>query len=352
MNLIAQEDSNDVEEIMKDIENKLKFETFIEKNLFQAENYLKKEDWSIMLNLSHYFHQNIERVWPYFGNLEKFLKNFNLEKKIILKAPKEEKIGNLFEGIYYDSIFHSKILKLKNSNEFKKIQWIFYLENNEIFKIKINLYKITYDNSTVLDLIISFVPKLGQNSLDRIIPEINNIQVFNKIEIGIEKQFNAIYQYESCLIQGKPEEIWDILSDNSKLVLISPNNECFLPININKIKVGEIVEIKMNSNDKETMIKVKLDLLRKKIGNKWIFCYTILGGKPFDVLKQSLFVQLTRINNCETQLSIFTKIYENINGDMIVYLSNKKRYVLFSLKDFFINFYSPQDVDTCNNRID
>ena len=38
MNLISQEDSNDVEEIMKDVENKLKFETFIEKNLFQAES--------------------------------------------------------------------------------------------------------------------------------------------------------------------------------------------------------------------------------------------------------------------------------------------------------------------------
>ena len=70
-------------------------------------------------------------------------------------------------------------------------------------------------------------------------------------------------------------------------------------------------------------------------------CYTILGGKPFDILKQSLFVQLTKISNNETQLGIFTKIYENINSDMIVYLSNKKKYVLFSLKDYFMNFYSP-----------
>ena len=348
MNLIPQEDLNDVEEIMKDVENKLRFETFIEKNLFKAENYLKKEDWSIMLNLSYYFHQNIERVWPYFENLEKFLKNFKLDKKIILRAPKVNVIGNLFEGIYFESTFHAKILKFKNSNEFKKIVWIFYLENNEIFKIKINLYKITYDNSTVLDLKITYVPQLGQNSLEQIIPEINNIKIFKEIEATIEKQFNAIIQYESCLIQGKPEEIWDILSDNSKLILVAPNNECFLPININNIKVGKIVEIKINSNDKETIVEVKLDLLRKKIGKKWIFCYTISGGKPFDVLKQSLFVQLTEINNSETQLSISTQIYQNINGDVLVYLSNKKKYVLSSLKDYFKNFYSPQDIDTDN----
>ena len=90
MNLISQEDSNDVEEIMKDVENKLKFETFIEKNLFQAENILQKEDWNIMLNLSHHFHQNIERVWPFFENLQKFFKNFKLDTKIIFKETKDE----------------------------------------------------------------------------------------------------------------------------------------------------------------------------------------------------------------------------------------------------------------------
>ena len=69
---------------------------------------------------------------------------------------------------------HAKLLKHQNSNEFKKIDWIFYLENNEIFKIKVKLYKITYDNSTVIDLKITYVPKLGQNNLDQLIPEINN----------------------------------------------------------------------------------------------------------------------------------------------------------------------------------
>ena len=111
MNLISQEDSNDVEEIMKDVENKLKFETFIEKNLFQAENILQKEDWNIMLNLSHQFHQNIERVWPFFENLQKFFKNFKLDTKIIFKETKNEKIGNIIAGTFFESEIHAKILK-------------------------------------------------------------------------------------------------------------------------------------------------------------------------------------------------------------------------------------------------
>ena len=341
MNIITQEDSNEVDEILKDVEKKLKFESLIDKNLFQAENCLKKDDWKIILNLSHHFHQNIERVWPYLNSFEIIKKNFSLEKIIIKETPKESKIGNLFEGTYLDNVYHAKILKMKNTTEFKKIEWIFYFESDEIFKIKFNIYKITHDNSSVLDFKISFVPKLGQYIIEQLIPDFDNKKIFLQIEEMIKNQYNAIYQYESCLLQGSPEEIWNILSDNSKLVLIAPNNECFLPININKINPGEIIEIKMNIKDKESLIKVKMDLLRKNIGNKWIFCYTILGGKPFDILKQSLFVQLTKISNNETQLGIFTKIYENINSEMIVYLSNKKKYVLFSLKDYFMNFYSP-----------
>ena len=341
MNLIAQEESNEVEEIMKDVENKLKFESFIDKNLFQAENILKKEDWKIMANLSHHFNQNIERVWPYFENLGNLLKSLKLDSTI--KCPKEIQIGSLFEIEYNDSLYHGKMLKFKNSCEFKKIEWIFYFDNNEIFKIKINLYKITFGNSSVLDLKIKYIPKLGKNTFEQLIPEINNIQKFKLIETSIQKQFNSIFQYESCLVQGTLEEIWDILSDDSKLVLIAPNNECFLPININNLKAGENVNVKMNIQDKESLINIKLDLIRKNIGNKWIFCYTILGGKPYEILKQSLFVQLTRVKNNETQLSIFTKIYESISGDILVYLSSKKRYVLSEIKDYFKNFYSPNN---------
>ena len=186
---------------------------------------------------------------------------------------------------------------------------------------------------------------MGQNIIDIFIPEIDNKQIFQQIEKKIQNQFKAIYQYESCIIQGSPEDIWDILSDNSKLVLIAPNNECFLPLNINDIKVGQTTEIKMKINDKESIIEVKMDLLRKKIGNKWVFCYTILGGKPFEILKQSLFAQLTKINSKETQLSIFTNIYENISSENVAFLSKQKRYVLSSLKDYFMNFYTPNVIN-------
>ena len=58
--------------------------------------------------------------------------------------------------------------------------------------------------------------------------------------------------------------------------------------------------------------------------NKWIFGYSILGGQPFKVPKQSVYVQLTKINKVETQLSVFTKIHDPINNEIFKHLSYKK----------------------------
>ena len=65
------------------------------------------------------------------------------------------------------------------------------------------------------------------------------------IEKMLEKKSISLYQYESGIIPGSMEEIWDILTDSSKLTSIAPNNSCFVPIDINKVKVGDISKISM-----------------------------------------------------------------------------------------------------------
>ena len=92
-----------------------------------------------------------------------------------------------------------------------------------------------------------------------------------------------------------------------------------------------------------------MDLKEEKRGcNKWIFAYSILGGKPFKIYRQSVYVQLTKINKSETQLSVFTKIFDDISNDIFKQLSRKKKYVIHSLKDYFENFYSPKDENNYN----
>ena len=132
---------------------------------------------------------------------------------------------------------------------------------------------ITKDDSCVLNWKSKNVPKLGENLVLQIKPKFKGKELFQKIENILEKQPIDLYQYESGIIQGKMEEIWDILTDNSKLFSIAPNNKCFVPININNVKVGDIVNVPMNIKGIEGALEIKLDLKEDKKGwNKWILC--------------------------------------------------------------------------------
>ena len=54
-------------------------------------------------------------MWSYFQNLENLKTNFKLDSLDIKKANKNNnEKNNDFEGIYYDSTFHAKLLKTKN----------------------------------------------------------------------------------------------------------------------------------------------------------------------------------------------------------------------------------------------
>ena len=178
----------------------------------------------------------------------------------------------------------------------------------------------------------------------QIINKLGEKTLYQKIENMLEKQPIDLYQYESGIIPGKMEDIWEILTDNEKLVKIAPNNKCFIPININNVKAGEIVTVSMKIKGIEGTLEIKLDLKEEKQGwNKWIFGYSILGGKPFKIVRQSAYVQLTKINKTDTQLSVFTKIYDAVDNEIFKQLSLKKKYVINSLKDYFENFYSPKE---------
>ena len=341
------DESKVLDELNKDIENNIKLEANIINNINNAENSLKKEDFKKLVDVTYHFKQNIERVWNILKNFEMILilNNSNHYPCIIKRGLNTFNLGNIFEGKLYGMYeFHAKVIKEKNFPEHKKLETIFYLENGEILKLKIILYKVTQDDSCVLNWISKNIPKYGEDIILQIKEKFKGKELFKKIDNILEKKSINLYQYESGIIPGKMEEIWNILTDNSKLVTIAPNNKCFVPININNVKVGEIVNVAMNIKGIEGALEIQLDLKEEKKGwNKWIFAYSILGGQPFKVIKQSVFVQLTKINKEETQLSVFTKIHDPVNNEMFKLLSQKKKYVIHSLKDYFENFYCPDD---------
>ena len=350
--MLFEDEENELEEINRDIEKKITFEINIINNINNAEKNFKKEDFKVIADTTYYFKQNIERVWNIIKNFEMILvlNDSNHYPCIIKRGSNTFTKGNIFEGKLFGLFeFHAKVLKEKTFPERKKIERILFLENGEVLKLKIILYKVTKEDSCVLNWISKYAPKYGDKAIFKIKEKFNGKQLFKRIENILEKHPIDLYQYESGIIQGKMEEIWNILTDNKKLAAIVPNNKCFVPININNIKVGEIVNVCINMKGIDGSIKLKLDLKeQKKEWNKWLFGTSIIGGKPFKVVKQSAFVQLTKINKVETQLSVFTKIHDPISNEIFKKLSHNIKYVIYSLKNHFDNFYSSKCVKNKN----
>ena len=112
-----------------------------------------------------------------------------------------------------------------------------------------------------------------------------------------------------------------------------------------KTKIGEICLIDIRIKNIDGYIEIKLNSKENQHNwNEWSFSYSIIGGEPFNIAKQTVFVQLTKINKYETQLSVYTKIYQKITMQMLKNLSEKKKYVILSIKDYFENFSTPQNL--------
>ena len=57
--------------------------------------------------------------------------------------------------------------------------------------------------------------------------------------------------------------------------------------------------------------------------------------------KHTVIIVLTKINEEECQLIFVSKFHDSIDTKQFQDISKRKKYLLYSLKDYFDNFYSP-----------
>ena len=167
--------------------------------------------------------------------------------------------------------------------------------------------------------------------------------IFQHIEKILEKEAINLLTYESGIVKGQMKDIWDIITDFNKLTAIAPNNNHFPNISLKDLKIGEKKETYIFHNNKE--IK-KFDITLKcrydKPGwNKWLMVCEISGGYPTKVSSHISILQLTKINDDECQLSLLTKYHEPIDNKKFKIISDRKKYLLLSIKDYFENFFCP-----------
>ena len=124
----------------------------LEINEFKPPKYEIK--WNISLQNTYHFKQDIERVWLFLRSFEFIclLSNEGHYPCINIKGKDTWKIGNTFKGNLYNIYpFVARVEKVLNFPEMKEIKWLFNnIIDNNYYEIKLNLFKVTEDNSTVV----------------------------------------------------------------------------------------------------------------------------------------------------------------------------------------------------------
>ena len=305
-------------------------------------------NWRHLLQNSFHFKQDIERVWLILRSFDllSFLSYPNHYPCVFIKGEDTWKVGNEFKGNFFGVYpFVARVNENINLPEIKKIEWLFNKNINEYFSIGMELLKVSEDNSTIVIKEIKYERELFKNENERVVQKILENTVFEEVEKILEREPINLMKYESAIINGKMEDIWNFITDFNKLTVIAPNNNYLPNICFKNMKIGEKMEATTFFNDKIKKFDITLKCKNEKPGwNKWIIVCEISGGSPTKVAKHSVFIQLTKISSNESQLTFITKFEEPISTKEFKELSNKKKYVLLSIKDYFNNFYSSEEI--------
>ena len=323
----------------------------LDKNIIYVKNEFINPDhelkWKYILQSSYHYKQDIERVWIFCKNFEllSMLSNQGNSTCVYLKGRDTWKLGNEFKEILLGIFPHvGKVNMVLELPEIKKIEWIFNNIKNEYFVIRMELYKVTEDNSTVVIKEIKFENELIKERIEKSNYNIVDNKLFEVIENFLEKEPINLLKYESTIINGKMEDVWDIVTDCNKIVAIAPNNNYLPNINLRNLKINEKKEASIFSNNKIRTIDVVLKYKEEKPGwNKWVIVCEVSGGSPEKIPKHISFFQITKIGNNKCQLTLITKFFENIGNEEFNEINDRKKYLLFSIKDYFENFYSPEN---------
>ncbi len=302
----------------------------------------KKIEWKHYEQVTSHLKPDIERVWLLVQKLDILLliHNQGHYPLILTKGSDTKKIGNQFQGNLFGHFpFIAKVNKNSEYPEFKKIEWLFFLKNKNYMSIKMELLKVTEDNSTTLLEKVKFETQELFSELNKYFFP-NKTQLFSIIEKILENEPINLVIYESGLINGKMEDIWEFITDFSKLSIVAPNN-CF-PSNINlkKLEKGQKETYFIRTKKELKEFTLELECKEEKPGwNKWLIVSDIYS-KNSNFKEGSLFIQLTKINNNLCQLTIIQKNYQAKNAEEFREISKDFKYIIISIKDYFDNFFS------------
>ena len=286
---------------------------------------------------TYHFRLSPDRVWLILRDISIISLITSIENyhPINTKGIENYIVGSEFIGIILGKFpYTGKVLNVIEIPGYKKIKYGIQLQNGGYLILKIEVLKVTEDNTAIAIITV----KINQIFKENI--EIFNEKTFNenfkKIEKEIQKSLIDIIQYESGIIRGSMQDIWDFSTNPNNLKKIAPlieldGDEEFIQPNI-----GDNLIIYCNNHTEKIYIKV-LVMDKKENWNKWIYIIQILGGEP-KIPIQKILLELTKINQTDCQLLFLNKFDEPISNEIIQKICEQKKYVIKSIKDYLENY--------------
>ena len=276
---------------------------------------------------------SIERIWILIKNISILSLIGGQKCNPIYINGNNNLIGSEFIGLFIEKYpYNGKIDKMLEIPGYKKIKWIFNFENGGLLHLKIELFKVTEDNTTVS--IISCKNNKISDEIMKIINE-KKQKYYETIETILQESVIDLIQYESGIISGSMEDIWEFVTNITKLKMIAPLINFDGNEDIKIIKYCAILICKLDNNTKQITIKV-LVINKNEKWNKWVYILQLLKNQH--IPSQKLIVELTKINQKDCQLSILNKFDEYADNDYIQQISKKKKYIINSIKDYLENY--------------
>ena len=173
-------------------------------------------------------------------------------------------------------------------NVLKKIEWLLNLNNNDYFTIRIELFKVTEDNTTVAIKEFKFETEALKQKAENSDYKVYDNVLFESIEFILNKNPINLLKYESTVLNGKMEDIWDIITDCSKFTSIAPNNNYLPNINIRNLKKDEKVQTKSFYNNEIINFELILKYKEENPGwNKWLIVLELSAISPTKIPRHS-----------------------------------------------------------------
>jgi hypothetical protein len=301
--------------------------------------------WKNFLQDSYHFKQDIDRVWAIFRSFDilSILSNQDNNLLIYLKGNDTWKQGNEFKGSILGQFpYVAKVKDSINLPEIKKIEWIIYSQK-EYTLISIDLLKVTDDNSTVVVKQIKR-EKDFPKEISNMVIQMNGDKLYEKIDNILETEPINLLKYESGIINGNMEDIWNIMTDFNQLRIISQKNNYLPNFSFKNMKINEKKEASVSNNETIKKYFITLKYKEEKPGwNKCLIAFEVSGGELVKIPVHTVLYQLTKITNTKCQLTILTKFHEPIGTEIFKKFSNEKRHLLVSVKEYFDKLDSNQN---------